>query len=176
MVFLACAVPSHPVLWGRVLSDGRELPPARIEVADGLVVRIEPAERPRPGDVAIEDGWIAPGLIDLQVNGAGGADLTSAADPEAALDLVARTLAQHGVTAFCPTIVSSPREVILDRLAAYRRRVIAGGAEALGLHVEGPFIDPDHRGVHDPELLRAASAEEIAQWLEVCRPPSLTLP
>jgi N-acetylglucosamine-6-phosphate deacetylase len=171
-----CAVRSKSVLWGRVLSDGRELPPSRIEVADGRIVHIEPAHRPGPGDVVVdEDGWIAPGLIDLQVNGAGGADLTSAADPQAALDQVARTLAQHGVTAFCPTIVSSPREVILDRLAAYRRRAIAGGAEALGLHVEGPFIDPDHRGVHDPRLLRAASPAEIEQWLAICRPSIVTL-
>src|SRR5437899_13045990 len=165
-----------PSLWGRVLTGGHELPPSRVEVADGRIVGLHPAPRPEAGDLVVEDGWIAPGLIDLQVNGAGGADLTSATDPAMALDVVARTLAQHGVTAFCPTIVSSPRELILDRLAAYRPRAIAGGAETLGLHVEGPFIDPDHRGVHDPQLLRAASAEEIAQWLEVCRPPSLTLP
>ena len=83
----------------------------------------------RPAYLAVdEDGWIAPGLIDVQVNGAGGADLTSADDPEATLDHVARTLAQHGVTAFCPTIVSSSRGVILDRLIAYRPR--AGAPEA----------------------------------------------
>ena len=164
------------MLWGRVLTDGHELPPSRVQVDDGRIVRLEPARRPRPGDIVVdEEGWIAPGLIDLQVNGAGGADLTSAADPLTALDHVARTLVQHGVTAFCPTIVSSPREVILDRLAAYRPRPIAGGAEALGLHVEGPFIDPGHRGVHDPRLLRAASPEEVEGWLAICRPSIVTL-
>jgi N-acetylglucosamine-6-phosphate deacetylase len=171
-----CAVTSNAVLWGRVLSDGRELPPSRVHVDDGRIIHIEPACRPQPGDVVVdEDGWIAPGLIDLQVNGAGGVDLTSAADPEAALEHVARTLAQHGVTAFCPTIVSSPREVILDRLAAYRPRAIAAGAEALGTHVEGPFIDPAHRGVHDLRLLREASPVEIEQWLTVCKPAIATL-
>jgi N-acetylglucosamine-6-phosphate deacetylase len=159
-----------------VLSDGRELPPSRVEVADGRIVLVERARRPHPGDIVVdEDGWIAPGLIDLQVNGAGGIDLTSAANPQAALEAVARTLAQHGVTAFCPTIVSAPREVILDRLAAYRPRAIAGSAEALGLHVEGPFIDPAHRGVHDPRLLRDASPEELEQWLRTCKPSIVTL-
>jgi N-acetylglucosamine-6-phosphate deacetylase len=158
-----------------VLSDGRELPPSRVEVASGRITGLQPAARPAPGDAAIEDGWIAPGLIDLQVNGAGGVDLTSATDPEAALAQVARTLAQHGVTAFCPTIVSSPLEIIVDRLAAYWPRAIAGGAEALGVHVEGPFIDPAHRGVHDPGLLRVASAAEIERWLAICKPSIVTL-
>jgi len=63
---------------GRVLTDGRELPPSRVECADGRIVGLEAASRPLPRDVLVEDGWIAPGLIDLQVNGAGGADLTSA--------------------------------------------------------------------------------------------------
>jgi len=159
-----------------VLTDGRELPPARVEVAGGRIVLIQPAERPLSGDVVVgKDGWIAPGLIDLQVNGAGGVDLTSATDREAALDQVARTLAHHGVTAFCPTIVSAPVEVIVDRLAAYRPRAITGGAEALGAHVEGPFIDPGHRGVHDPSILREASAAEIARWLAICKPSIVTL-
>jgi N-acetylglucosamine-6-phosphate deacetylase len=93
-------------LWGRVLTDGAETPPSRVEIADGRIVAVESAGRPRPGDLSFEDGWIAPGLIDLQVNGAGGVDLTSADAPARALAHVARTLAQHGTTSFCPTIVS----------------------------------------------------------------------
>jgi N-acetylglucosamine-6-phosphate deacetylase len=146
-----------------------------VVVVDGRIVGVEPAPAPAPGDIAVDDGWIAAGLIDLQVNGAGGVDLTSATDPNAALRQVACTLAAHGVTAFCPTIVSSPREVILDRLVAYRPRAIPGGAEVLGTHVEGPFIDRAHRGVHDPTLLRDASVEEIEGWLAICPPSIVTL-
>ena len=111
----------------------------------------------------------------MQVNGAGGVDLTSATDPVQALQHVARTLAVHGVTAFCPTIVSSPPQLILDRLAAYTHRQFDGGSESLGVHVEGPFIDPRHRGVHDPDTLRDATAAEIAAWLAAGPPTIVTL-
>jgi N-acetylglucosamine-6-phosphate deacetylase len=162
-------------LWGRILTDGRELPPMRVEIADGGIVSVDRAARPQPRDLVFEDGWICPGLIDLQVNGAAGIDLTSAGDPEAALANVARTLAAHGVTAFCPTIVSSPQAVIERCLAAYRAQTIDGGAESLGLHVEGPFIDPTYRGVHNPAHLRGASPEEIAAWLAAGPPAMVTL-
>jgi N-acetylglucosamine-6-phosphate deacetylase len=91
------------------------------------------------------------------------------------LDQVARTLAARGVTAFCPTIVSSPPDVILDRLAAYRPRAIPCGAEALGAHIEGPFIASAHRGIHDPTLIREASPGEIERWLAIGLPSIVTL-
>jgi N-acetylglucosamine-6-phosphate deacetylase len=162
-------------LWGSLLSGGQPLPPSRVEIARGKITAVQPVPEPAAGDVVVRDGWIAPGLIDMQVNGAGGADLTSAADPSAALAQVARTLATHGVTAFCPTLVSSLREDILRRLPAYQPGVVEGGAECLGPHVEGPFISPDHRGVHDPAVLRDASADELNAWLAAGPPRMVTL-
>ena len=162
-------------LWGRVLTDGHELAPSRIEIADGRIASLEARTTPQRGDLVVDHGWIAPGLIDLQVNGAGGVDLTSAEDPGAALEHVGRTLAAHGVTAFCPTIVSSPLETILDRLRAYTPRPVPHGAASLGLHVEGPFIDAEHRGVHDPSNIRPVTADELSQWLEYGTPTIVTL-
>src|SRR5205823_4045540 len=101
----------------------------RVAVAGGRIVGVDATARPEIGDIVVEDGWIAPGLIDLQINGATTDDFTSARDPSAALDRVARTLAARGVTSFCPTIVSSPPELILDRLAALRPRATERGAE-----------------------------------------------
>jgi N-acetylglucosamine-6-phosphate deacetylase len=167
---------STVALWGRVLTDGLDLASSRVAVADGRIVAVTPAAAPVGGDIVVDEGWIAPGLIDLQVNGAAGVDLTSprrtAVD---ALECVARTLARHGVTAFCPTVVSSPPEVILDRLSAYRARSVDLGAAVLGAHIEGPYIDPAHRGVHDPAVLRRASPAEIAAWLEAGPPTMVTL-
>ena len=162
-------------LWGPVLTDGHELAPSRIEIVDGRVASVEARTTPESGDRVVDDGWIASGLIDLQVNGAGGVDLTSAPDPDAALEHVGRTLVAHGVTAFCPTIVSSPLEVILERLRAYTPRPIPLGAASLGLHVEGPFIDPENRGVHDPSNIRAATPDELSQWLAHGFPSIVTM-
>src|SRR5262249_43276269 len=101
-------------LFGRVLTDGRELPPSRVEIMDGRIAGVQPAASPAGADLVVANGWIVPGLIDLQVNGAGGVDLTSATDLANAVGAVARTLAAHGVTAFCPTIVSAPPEAIVE--------------------------------------------------------------
>jgi N-acetylglucosamine-6-phosphate deacetylase len=146
-----------------------------VEVAEGRIVALTPSAAPHPDDAVVDDGWLAPGLIDLQVNGASGVDFTSAQNPPVALAHVARTLAARGVTAFCPTIVSSPPDVILDRLAAYQPQAVDGGADGLGLHVEGPFIDPEHRGVHDPAALRPATRAEVDAWLAAGPPRIVTL-
>lgn len=158
-------------VWGRVLTDGRELGPARVEIVGDRIAAVSPAATPRHGDIAVEHGWIAPGFVDVQVNGAGGTDLTATAD----LDDVARVLAVHGTTAFCPTVVSSPRSLVVARLAAYRPRTCVEGAAALGAHIEGPFLDPAHRGVHDRSVLRDATSEEIDAWLAAGPPRMVTL-
>src|SRR5687767_14297725 len=95
---------------GRLLNDGLEWERGAVEIVGDRVARFLWAP-PNP-DLDAEDGWIAPGLVDLQVNGAVGVDLTSATDPEAAVGEVARALVRYGVTSFCPTIVTSPAEAI----------------------------------------------------------------
>lgn len=157
------------VVWGRVLSGGREHGPTALTIDDaGRITDMQPASRPPAvADLIVEDGWLAPGLIDLQVNGAGGVDLTSADEPARAVEEVGDVLVEHGVTSFCPTVVSSPVSSIVERLPAYRR-----SGRSLGAHVEGPFIDPERRGVHDPAVLRRATRDEVDAWL-VAGPPAI---
>ncbi|GAC1327566.1 MAG: N-acetylglucosamine-6-phosphate deacetylase [Chloroflexota bacterium] len=158
-------------LWGRVLTDGQEIGPVRVELARDRIGSVRSAKNPEAGDLVIERGWIAPGFIDLQVNGAGGVDLTATDD----LDRVAGVLAARGITAFCPTVVSSPRSLVVERIAAYRARSRRGGAASLGAHIEGPFLNAAHRGVHEPSALRDATGEEIDAWLEAGPPRIVTL-
>jgi N-acetylglucosamine-6-phosphate deacetylase len=161
-------------LFGSALTDGREIERCRVSIADGTFASIEPNATARPGDVVV-DGWIAPGLIDLHVHGAGGVDLTAADDPERAVASVARSLARRGVTAFCPTVSSARAETYARAIPAYAPRAQEGGAESLGVNLEGPFIDPSHRGFQDATVLRPASAEEVARWIALGPPMIVTL-
>ncbi|MEO5704759.1 MAG: amidohydrolase family protein [Candidatus Limnocylindrales bacterium] len=103
------------------------------------------------------------GLIDLQVNGAGGFDLTS--DPESVWR-VGAVLPRFGVATFLPTLVS-PSWAIVDRA---RAALAAGppsgydGADPLGWHVEGPFLAPTRAGAHDPATLRAPEIDAVVDW------------
>lgn len=103
------------------------------------------------------------GLIDLQVNGAAGHDLTT--DP-ASVWSVGAALAAHGVEAFLPTLVS-PSYAIVDQA---REVLVAGpppgyrGAVPLGWHVEGPFLSPARAGAHDPAALRRPDPAAVADW------------
>jgi N-acetylglucosamine-6-phosphate deacetylase len=106
----------------------------------------------------------APGLIDLQVNGAHGIDIT--ASPERLWE-VAAVLPQYGVTSFLPTVItSSPeaRSLALATLAAGRPPGVPAGAVPLGLHFEGPMLAPSHKGAHPSQWLAAPSLVLIDGW------------
>ncbi|MGH2428528.1 MAG: N-acetylglucosamine-6-phosphate deacetylase [Candidatus Limnocylindria bacterium] len=110
------------------------------------------------------DGLIvAPGFIDLQVNGAAGHDFTR--EP-AAIWSVGVTLARHGVTAFLATIVTAPPGAIVAALEAWTDGAPDGAAGALplGLHLEGPYLSEARRGAHPSEYLRQPDRAEPAGW------------
>ena len=105
---------------------------------------------------------ISPGLIDLQVNGGNGLDLAS--EPELLWELADR-LPATGVTAFLPTIVSSPPEVNKRAVSAIAARPDNHlGAEPLGLHFEGPMLNPEQSGAHRDNYLRSPGTEVIDNW------------
>lgn len=105
---------------------------------------------------------VAPGFIDVQFNGAFGHDFT--ASPET-IWAVAEQYPRFGVTAFLPTVITSPAEKIARAQQTVTRRPAAfRGAAPLGLHVEGPFLNPRRKGAHNPEYLRLPSLEAIADW------------
>ena len=110
---------------------------------------------PRPGDLPKERrefvGLLCPGFIDLQINGAFGADIGP--DPDAIRTLVTR-LPATGVTTFLPTLISSPPELYEGFFVALEAGAAEVGARVLGAHLEGPFLAPERKGAHDPANLR----------------------
>ena len=140
--------------------------PATIGIASGRIDRLDDA-RAAAEAVHVVDGTglvAVPGFTELQVNGALGHDFTT--DP-GSMWRVGSSLAASGVTAFLPTIITSPRGAVDAALAAFRAppEEHAGGAVPLGLHVEGPYLSLVRRGAHRAELLRDPDLDEIDGWL-----------
>lgn len=121
-----------------------------VTVAEGRIVSVD-------GDrgADIEASVIAPGLIDLQYNGGFGVEI---GDSAGSILHVAERLPRTGVTAFLPTLVTSPPDVYAAAFAAFDEaaRAPARGARPLGMHLEGPFLAPLFAGAHDREWLERA--------------------
>jgi N-acetylglucosamine-6-phosphate deacetylase len=149
-------------LAGRLLLD-RQLIPGRIELDGDRIAAVVP-------DVAvIEPRIIAPGFIDLQVNGGYGIDFGE--QPERIAG-VAAWLPETGCTAFLPTIVSSFADRYRRVFDALPGSEGATGARVLGLHLEGPFLAPAKKGAHD---LAAIENADDALFDELLRELSVRL-
>jgi N-acetylglucosamine-6-phosphate deacetylase len=151
----------------KLLTPGTPGSQVAVLVEAGRIAAVAPAqELPPPADARIIEAGgllLAPGFIDLQLNGGFGRDFT--AEPESIWQ-VAERLPQYGVTSFLPTIITAPPEAAARAQAVLAAGPPAGfsGAWPLGLHLEGPFLNPAKRGAHNPAHLRAPDLAAIADW------------
>ena len=121
------------------------------------------------------DCLILPGFVDLQVNGSFGVDV--ATEPEKLHELSARLVAT-GTTSYLPTVISSPRELYektLPALAAAVEEGYATGAEPLGVHLEGPFINVQEKRAHPEEHVVAPEEGLLNELLDLGPVRMLTL-
>ena len=130
-----------------------------------------PPQRPDEEVIAGPGELIAPGFVDLQVNGYAGHDAAAGADAIAA---ISNALPATGVTAFLPTIISAPVEVGAEFAAAVGAAAEATGARVLGAHIEGPFLNPSFRGAHLRSHLAEPTAANVDAVLRA-RPRLITL-
>jgi N-acetylglucosamine-6-phosphate deacetylase len=146
-------------LTGRDPASGRSL---RVTVEDGRIAAITEVSGPA-------GPWLAPGLVDLQVNGYAGHDVNAPGVDEAQVTGLVRSLYGAGVTTVVPTIVSAPEDRIVAALEAIARARAADPLVAHAIpyaHVEGPFISSEEgpRGAHDPRHVRPADVTELRRW------------
>ncbi|KAM3598624.1 uncharacterized protein V6R79_020556 [Siganus canaliculatus] len=114
-------------------------------------------------------GIMAPGFIDVQINGGYGVDFSQASDDvSSGISLVAKKILEHGVTSFCPTLVTSPPAVyhkVLPQVKVHNGG--AHGAGVLGFHLEGPFISREKKGAHPEQFLRTFHCGGFDNVMEV---------
>lgn len=132
-----------------------------VRIDDGVITHVGPALSGAAAEVVdARDLIVAPGFIDVHVHGAGGA-MCEQADP-AGIDTISTTLARFGTTGFLATIATLPVEALRQAV-----RVVTGavgdepGARILGIHLEGPYLNPQRAGAQAIPWMRAPSIEEF---------------
>jgi N-acetylglucosamine-6-phosphate deacetylase len=120
--------------------------------------------RELPNDIPVRrlpDGaWLAPGFIDVQVNGGGDVLFNDEPTPEGICAIVAAHR-RFGTTALLPTFISDTPEKMRQALGA-AQATVGRDPSVLGIHLEGPFLSPEKPGVHDPAMIRAPGPEDRA--------------
>ena len=112
----------------------------------------------------LSGGVLAPGFIDLQVNGGGGA-LLGQGDPDAGLATICAAHARLGTTGLLPTLITADRTTTQAVIEAGIRAARAGLPGFLGLHLEGPHLDVRRKGAHDAGLIRPMDDADLAALL-----------
>jgi N-acetylglucosamine-6-phosphate deacetylase len=138
-------------------------------VADGRIESIIAADSPTDARrVAMGGGILAPGFIDLQVNGGGGALLNL--DPSIeTIRTICAAFAKFGTTACLPTLITDTREKNAATVAAGVAAAQAGVPGFLGLHLEGPHLSVARKGAHDPALIRPMDEDDLLALVEARR-------
>jgi N-acetylglucosamine-6-phosphate deacetylase len=133
-----------------------------VVVEDGTIVALMPRLEV-PGSASVQnlpDGaWLAPGFIDIQVNGGGDVLFNDDPTPEA-IAAIAAAHRRFGTTSLLPTLITDSA----PRMRAARAAVEAAmehNPAVLGIHFEGPWLSPDKPGIHDPAHIRKPQAEDI---------------
>jgi N-acetylglucosamine-6-phosphate deacetylase len=137
--------------------------PVSVRIEDGRIAQVTEG-----ATGAAANGLLTPGLVDIQLNGAFGADFAEIDD--VSLRRIVASLPRTGVTRFLPTLITADLSQLLQQarvLLAAVSTVNGAGARSLGVHLEGPFLSTKRPGVHDPALMVEPTPERIDAVLQL---------
>lgn len=142
--------------------------PAQLEVTGSVISRIY-GYGEKQADEDYGDKRIVPGFIDVHTHGAYGFD-TNDADPEGLRDWMKR-IPEEGVTSILPTTVTQMPDVLTAAVANVAKVIEEGyeGAEILGIHFEGPYLDMEYKGAQPPEAIAKPSVEQFKGYQEAAK-------
>ncbi len=141
---------------------------AVLVVQDGLVVGLQVHAPAQAQEIRLAGGSLAPGFLDLQVNGGGGAMVDGATDAAG----LARLCALHGrlgATGILPTLITDTPQATSTVIAAGVTAARARVPGFLGLHLEGPHLDPARKGAHDLQMIRPMTDADLNQLCQAAR-------
>jgi N-acetylglucosamine-6-phosphate deacetylase len=148
----------------RYVFDGVKVHHDAVVVVEGesIAAVVARADLPRalPLRNLPDNAWLAPGFVDVQVNGGGDVLFNDAPTPDA-IRTIAAAHRRFGTTALLPTLISDNPEKMKAAIAA-TEALVGNEPAVLGIHLEGPFLSPQKAGVHDPRMLRRPTAEDLA--------------
>src|SRR3981189_1787866 len=156
--------PQLAISAGRIFDGHRWHNDAVILIDRGVVEGIAPRDASAggwPTEVMPPGTVLAPGFIDLQVNGGGGILLNDQPTPDA-MRAIAQAHRRYGTTSCLPTLITDTRAKAIAAIAAAKS--LAGSDGILGLHLEGPFISPRRPGIHRGDYIATATMEDL-DWL-----------
>jgi len=150
---------------GRIFTGHEILDNHAVVIANGLIERVCPRDA-LDATMAQQDvagAYIAPGFIDLQLNGCGGVQFND--DIEAlsveTLEIMQRANEKSGCTSYLPTLITSTDALMKRAIETMRAYLAKHQNQALGLHLEGPWLNKAKKGTHNPELIRLPDTEMV---------------
>ena len=151
------------LLNGRVLRDRTFVASQCVLLEGGRILDIVPDTHPAcrgAAQVDLGGQLLLPGFIDSQVNGGGGVLFNDAPTVDS-IRRIGQAHRRFGTTAFMPTLISADLDVVARAIAAARGAIEAGVPGVLGIHIEGPFLNVERKGVHDPAKLRELDTSAV---------------
>ncbi|MBC7440966.1 MAG: N-acetylglucosamine-6-phosphate deacetylase [Ramlibacter sp.] len=151
---------------GTVVAPDAVFSPGWVDIRAGRIVGCGAGEPPRKTDFSFPESTLAAGYVDIHTHGGGGSSFNDA-DTDAAVARITATHLAHGTTTMMASLVTVPLDEF-ERTVAALAGLVEQGVLA-GIHLEGPWLSPAHRGAHDVTLLREPDTETVDRLMRAGR-------